>query len=601
MLSHFRKYTKAFIWVVVIAFVGTIIFAWGMDITRSKTQRNIVGVIDGKDIDYRIYQPYLDRLYQQRQSQSQAELSVSELSQMRQQAWDNLVADYLMGREMEKRNIQVSDQEFYQFLKYQPPQELQQNEGFLTEGKFDYQKYLAALADPRYSGFWAQVEAVYRPQLRKLKLQDRIASTVRISENDIREYFLDTNEKIVLSYVFSPVQNFVTGKVDASDDQLRQYYDSHKDDYKVDQRANLSYVAFSKEPTEKDWDLIKLEADDIKRMLDEGEDFEELAKAYSEDNTAQNGGDLGWFGRGRMVAPFDSAAFALAPGEISEPVRTKFGWHIIQTIEKKKDKDGEQVHARHILLKIKASSETVDLAFRNANALLAELSGSDLAGAAQNLGDTLDTTGFFTEDKPIPEIGYNRSIAQFAFQQDVGAVSPIFETDAQVLIVKVINREPAGIEPFEEAKEKVQTDFTDYLAKQKCRADIEKIWADIQDKGASLNKAAADASYELRTSRPISRMDYLIGIGGDPRIIGAAFALKNPGDMTGPVEYLKGWAILKLDERESADLSKYNEVRDSLSQVILRDKQNTVLNDWYTDMVKSAHVEDLVEEYFANR
>ncbi len=601
MLSHFRKYTKAFIWVVVVAFVGTIIFAWGMDVTRSKAQKNVVGIIDGKDIDYRIYQPYLDRLYQQKQSQSQEDLSVSELSQLRQQAWDNLVADYLMGREMEKRGIQVTDQEFYQFLKYQPPQELQQNEGFMTDGKFDYQKYLAALADPRYSSFWAQVEAAYRPQLRRLKLQDQIASTARVSENDIRDYFLDTNEKIVVSYVYSPIQKFAQGTVEAPEDQLKQYYDSHKDDYKVDQRANLEYVSFSKEPTEKDWELIKLEAEDIKRMLDEGDDFEELAKAYSEDNSAQNGGDLGWFGRGRMVPAFDSAAFALAPGEISEPVRTRFGWHIIQSVEKKKDKDGEQVHARHILLKIKASSETVDLAFRNANALLAELSGSDLASAAANLGDTLDTTGYFIESRPVPKIGMNRSISQFAFDQPVGSVSPVFETDAQILVAKIIAREPAGIEPFDEAKEQVQKDFTDYLAKQNCKADIDKIWADMQNNGASLQKAASASDYEVTTSRPITRMDYLIGIGGDPHLIGAAFGLKNPGDLTGPVEYLKGWAIVKLDERQSADLSKYNEVRDSLSQVILQNKQNTVLNDWYNDMVKSAHVQDYVEEYFANR
>ena len=601
MLSHFRKYTKVFIWVVVVAFVGTIIFAWGMDITRSKSQKNIVGVIDGKDIDYRIYQPYLDRLYQQKQSQSQAELSVSELSQMRQQAWDNLVADYLMGREMEKRNIQVSDQEFYQYLKYQPPQELQKSEAFTTDGKFDYQKYLAALADPRYGNFWAQVEAAYRPQLRKLKLQDQIASTARVDENEIREYFLNTNEKITVSYVFSPVQKFATGEVQASDEQLQQYYDAHKDDYKVDQRANIEYVGFSKEPTEKDWELIKLEADDIKRMLDEGEDFEELAKAYSEDNSAQNGGDLGWFGRGRMVPEFDSAAFALAPGEISEPVRTQFGWHIIQSVERKKDKNGEQVHARHILLKIKASSETVDLAFRNANALLAEMSGSNLSAAAENLSDTVDTSGFFTEKNAIPDVGYNRAITQFAFSEPVGTVSPVFETDTRVLVVKLIERKPFGIAPFEEVKDKVRTDFTDYLAKQKCRGDIDKIWSGIQDDGMSLEKAAAGAGYEIRTSHPITRMDYLIGVGGDPHVIGAAFALKNPGDMTGPVEYLKGWAIVKLDERQSADLSEYSQVRDSLSQVILQNKQNTILNDWYVDMVKSAHIQDLIEDYFANR
>jgi parvulin-like peptidyl-prolyl isomerase len=603
MLSHFRKYTKVFIWVVVVAFVGTIIFAWGMDITRSKTQKNIVGMIDGDDIEYREYQPYLENLYQQQQQQAQGELTISQISQIREQAWNNLIADYLMNREMAKRNIQVTDQEFYQFLKFQPPQEIRQYEVFLTEGNFDYQKYLQALANPSYTGFWAQIEAIYRPELRKLKLQDQIASTVRADEAEIRNHFLASHEKVVLDVVFSPVQKYSSNEYDIPEDQLREYYKSNHTNYEVDERAALEYVAFSKDPTERDWELIKLEAESIKRMLDEGDDFEELAIAYSEDNTnAMEGGDLGWFERGRMVPEFDSAAFALEPGGFSEPVRTQFGWHIVQVVDKKTEDDKEQVHARHILLRIKASSDTVDKAFRNANNLLNEMTGSDLSGTAAGLGFETDTTGLFSKGMRIPGIGVNTGIMNFTFDNPVGTISSVFETDDAVVVAKVTQRKPAGIAEFEVIRDKVEDDLVEFMAKQKCQQDMEGIWSRIQEgAGASFEKAAEGAGFEIKRTRPINRQDYIVGIGGDPAIIGTAFGLDNPGDMSGPVEYRKGWAILKLIERESADLSKYSEVRDSLRQTVLSNKQNELLNSWFQDLIESAEIEEYLDEFFASR
>jgi len=601
MLSTFRKYTKAFIWVVVVAFVGTIIFAWGMDITSSKTQKNIIGTIDGNDIDYRTYQSYYERLYQQEQAKTNNELDLATLNTIRQNAWDQLVADFLFNREIRARNITVSDEEFYAFLKYQPPPEIRQSEAFLNEdGSFNYQQYLAALADPRYGNFWTQVEYVYRPELSKMKLQDQIISTARVDESEIRDYFMNANEKASADIINANIVKYATPNLEVAEDQIRGYYDSHKEDYQAKERASLDYVLFSKDPTERDWELIKLEAEEIKRMLNQGDDFEELAIAYSDDGSASGGGDLGWFGKGRMVPEFEDAAFALNVGEVSEPVRTQYGWHLIKVEDKKKDKDGEQIKARHILLKIKASAETLDQAYTQAQQIRDAMSGSNLAGAAEGLGFTVKNTGLFTEDSPIPDIGYVRNIIKFAFSSTVGTISPIFETDALVVIAKLAQKVPAGALPYEEVTDLARRDFIDFLAKQKCQLDIDKIWAQI-NAGTAFDKAAKDNGYEVSKSGEISREGFIRGLGNNPQVIGAMFAMENPGDLSGPVEYPKGWCIIKLIERKGADLAKYGEIHDSLSQVILQEKQRNLFNDWYLNMLASANIEDYIDEFFTNR
>lgn len=601
MLSTFRKYTKAFIWVVVVAFVGTIIFAWGMDITRSKVQKNVVGTIGGKDIDYRMYQPYLERLYQKEQGQTDTEPDIATINRIRQQAWDELVADYLISREIARRNIRVSDADFYSFLKLQPPQELQQSELFLGDnGQFDYQKYLSALVNPSYNTLWAQIEAMYRPQLARMVLQNQIATTVRVDENEIRDYYINTYETAVVEYINAPITKYRSADIQAEDEDVRMFYEQHKDDYQADDRAALDFISFSKDPTENDWELTRLDAEDVKRLLDEGEDFGELARAYSSDRSSEEGGDLGWFGKGQMVKEFEEAAFALDTGQVSDPVRTQFGWHIIKVDEKKTEKGQEQIHARHILFTVKASSQTLDQAYRDATALQEAIEASDFAAAAEQLDLKIENTGLFTDGQSLPKIGFVRALQKFAFNNEVGAVSPVFETDAMFVITRVAQRVPAGVASFEEVSDKVRRDFMDFIAKQRCQQDIQRIWGEIES-GVSFGQAAKNNGYEATTSNPTSRTGFITGIGGDPRLLGSVFALANPGDMSGPVEYLRGWAILRLVERQSADLSKYGEVRDSLVQVVITENQRETLSNWFVDVLAATEIEEYLDEFFSSR
>ncbi|MEZ5358422.1 MAG: peptidylprolyl isomerase [Candidatus Zixiibacteriota bacterium] len=601
MLSSFRKLTKVVIWVVIVAFVGTIILVWGADITSSKAQKNIIGTIAGRDIDFGLYRPFLDRLYQQEQQKlGDQDMDATMINNLRRQAWDNFVADYLMNQELDKRNVTITNKEMYQYLKYNPPQEFRENPEFQTNGQFDYNKYLGTMANEQATYYWKQVENYYRPELAKAKLQQLIASTVRVGEQDIQEYYMDTQEKVKVEYINVSTAKYINPAPEVSEDQVLDYYNSHKDDYKVEDRASVDYVEFSKEPTDEDWDYIMKEADDVKALIDDGEDFAEMAISYSEGPSAPQGGDLGWFKKGQMVTEFDSAAFAMKVGEVSEPVKTKFGWHIIK-LEDKRKKDGQdELKARHILFKIKASENTLSKAFTKAQEFLnnAESDGFDAAAEMDSL--EVKNTGLFTENQSIPQLGNMRGVNNFAFQHDIGDISHTYENSSAMFVVRVAEKAKAGIATLDEIRDRVTADARRKLIMDICLGQADKVYDQVKD-GANFESAAKEADCSYDKTDFFARNGFIKGIGRDPQPLGAAFSLKNPGDITKPVEYSRGYVIFKLLERQSADLTTYATVKDSIQQVLFQQRANEVLNAWYVELIKDAHVEDYIDEFFTVR
>ena len=600
MLSTFRRFTKIVIWIVVVAFVGTIIFAWGMDITRSKAQKNFVGTIDGRDVDYKDFRPYLDRLYQQKQAATEEDLDAATVNSIRREAWDTYVADYLINQEIARRNISITDGELYQFIMANPPEDLKTNEAMMTNGKFDPQKFQELLANPQAAQYWKNYEPYYRNQLERNKLYTQIGMTARVSEQEIRDYFMNTNEKAKAEVINVTAMKFLNPGPEVTEDQVKSYYESHKEDYKVEDRASVDYIEFSKDPTEDDWELIHQEILAIKKQLNEGENFDSLAVAYSEDNSAKSGGDLGWFGAGRMVQPFNDAAFALKKGEISEPVRTKFGWHIIKVDDKRKGKDGDEVKARHILLKIKASQYTLEKAYNSAQGFLTAAEDKSFKNAAEELSLEIKNSGLFTETQSVPQLGNNRAINKYAFKNNVGTTPKMFENDAAIYVVKIAEKTKAGTAPFAEVKDRAEQDLKRFMAMNMAENEIKKIYAAIMG-GKDFTKAAKEAEYDAFSSDLISRNGFLKVIGRDEAVIGGMFSLANPGDISKPIKYQRGYALLKLLERTSADPSKFAAVRDSLEQTLTREKSNTVLNTWYGELISSANVTDYLDEFFTAR
>ena len=147
---------------------------------------------------------------------------------------------------------------------------------------------------------------------------------------------------------------------------------------------------------------------------------------------------------------------------------------------------------------------------------------------------------------------------------------------------------------------RVKRDYIEYVALQKCNQEIDKAYQDIQS-GTEFAKAGENAGLEVISTDEINRSSYIRSVGRNPKVLGAVFSLINPGDITPPVKYDRGYVIIKLNERQSLDLTQYSMMRDSLQTLVLSNKQREFFNEWYTDLVESADIEELVDEYFSSR
>jgi peptidyl-prolyl cis-trans isomerase D len=330
-----------------------------------------------------------------------------------------------------------------------------QNELFQTNGQFDLAKYQRYLQSPATSEeMLLQLEQYYRAMVPQQKLFSQITSGAYVSDAELWRAWQDRNETATVEYVALDVSRLVPGEVQVSDAEVRKYYDEHQDDFKRGASARVTVAVLSKAPTRGDTLASLQRAERVRAELAGGADFAEVAKRESSDpGSKENGGDLGSFGRGQMVPAFEAAAFALPVGEVSQPVATPFGYHLIQVQEK----NGDQMKARHILIPVEKSDAELDRFYAKADSLedLAQRNG--IERAARATGAALRSGVTVTENSPfVPGIGSALEAVEWAEQETrdgakAGQVSDLLETEQAFFVARLESFTPEGVTPLAHA------------------------------------------------------------------------------------------------------------------------------------------------------
>jgi len=600
VLKHFRdaRFIKIMLWTVALSFIALIVFEWGADFSgRSQSVvGDTVGSVNGEELSYEQFDQILRNTYQQERQQGQTN---PDLGNIIRQTWDRFVAETIVRQQVEKYRITASDREIDFLNRSQPPSWVQNVEIFQTEGSFDLSKYHAFLNDPAtYSNpqgkqFVLAMEDAARQSMLNHKLQGLLVAGARVSNAEARDHYVRKNESIRVAYAGFDARGIPDSIVSVSQQEIADYYAGHRYEFHQDASVRSSFIGLPKTPTLADEADIESEIRRIRRQVVEGEDFADLAESFSDDpGSAARGGDLGFFKREQMVKPFEERAFTLAPGEVSDPFRTQFGWHVLKVEGREGEGDSTRIHARHILLSVTAGRATIDSLqlvleeFRD----LAESSGFDVA--SQKVGLEVQETGFISSGSFFPLLtNKTTGLVNGFLEADLGQTSATYETDDGMYIFALRERRPAGPRPLSEVQDQIRTSL---VRKKKAEAATQRLTSahDAAAAGHSLEEAAEQVDATFAETSSFTREDFVPGIGRANEFVGAAFRLSSVGDLSPIVTTQGGAYILRLLERSSADDAEYDAQAPQLVRELESQKQGQLLTAWFDHLKQQADIID---------
>jgi parvulin-like peptidyl-prolyl isomerase len=593
-MSALRDRIKIVILLTMAAFVGLIFFDWGMQQTGGGGRQDaaVVGRVNGRDITDEMYRRIYQSLLSSFENRAGRAPESSDYAAIEEEAWITLVQEMILQGQIEKYGISVTDAEILEVLHTNPPEFVRAN--FADEqGQFDAAKYQQALAqaatDPAVANFWTQVEALIRATAPSDKVRNYVGLGARVTTAEARRRFLDRNEKVRVRYVASTSADVKFDDQSITEAEARAWYDAHPTDFRVGEQAVLDFVRVSKAPTALDSSEARQDLEDIRTAVREGADFAEEARHWSDDPSADRGGDLGFFGRGEMVPEFEQVAFALDPGQVSEVFSTPFGYHLVKLEEKKTEGGVAKVRARHILVRIEPSNDTLQEARDRIEDFLSAVEERGFEAAATSAGLTLETTPPFERGSFVPGPAMIRAAQIFAFGAEPGTVSdaPV-EDDRSVYAYRLAERRPGGVLPFDDVKDRARLACAEDRRSALARQKLEQAVSAGDGTLASIGRAMGAAP---DTTQEFSRDSFVPGVGRRNAFVAAAFALP-VGQRSEIIESDRGFYVLETLARVPADETVFAEQRNQIRGELLMERRQTVITAWMEELLVNAKIED---------
>ncbi len=329
-------------------------------------------------------------------------------------------------------------------------------------------------------------------------------------------------------------------------------------------------------------------ADKILKEARSGANFGLLAMEYSKDpGSARNGGDLGWFGKGAMVKPFEQAAFSGKVGQVVGPVRTQFGLHIIKIL----GKDSREIKVADIKMSIKVSQQTKDDLRQHAEDFIYLAKQDGFASAANTTRMQINQTPPFPKGDFIPSIGSNKVLSDWAFKGSLGAISDITTLTQGYAVLMISDIQDAAVTPFE----KVMPQIRATLIRQK-QFDLAVAYANQLKKklsGTDSLKVLSqfDARLHYGETGPFSPASYVPGVGRDYTFLAEAARLK-VGQISPAIKGNAGVYVLQLLSKTPFDTTAYKIQRLTIMQQLMQREKSRVVNDWLQNLKETASIED---------
>ena len=467
-----------------------------------------------------------------------------------------------------------------------------------------------------------QFEAQLRESLLQEKMRAILTDGVRVTPAEVRDEFIKRNTKARIEYVlFDPSQYLkavpvtpaalaqffekdpskykvpeerrvryvlidadrVRAQVKIGDAELKQYYGQHLSDYQVPDRVRVSHILFKTESkTVEETAAVEKKARDVLAQIKAGGDFAPLAKKYSEDSSAANGGDLGWIVRGQTVKEFEDAAFSLKPGQVSDLIKTTYGFHIVKVFDK------QSAHLQ-TFEEVKAQIED-------------QLEKQKLADAQQSLADDLERqlhenpqnfpaivrkfgleakeTPLFRYNQPVPDLGASEAFHNLAFQLREGAVGTSITVPKGLAIIQLLETVPEHLPKLEEVRAPVEQEYRAAQAQELAAQKAAELAA--RAKSGDFKKVAQAMGLTVKESKDFTQREYLQGLGSGSQVA-AAFTLA-PGQTSDVVSLGANRVVFRVVARTPAAESDLPSQQEQIAEELLERKRNLAWEFYRQDL-----------------
>jgi len=436
-----------------------------------------------------------------------------------------------------------------------------------------------------------EVEAEYRKRSETAKLQyvlispAKFESEVKVDDASMRQFYdknkaqFQTSAKKSISYlVFDPIA--MEAAIPVTDEDLRKAYAASLDKFRVPERARARHILLMT----KDGDAaVRAKAEGLLKQIKSGGDFAALAKANSQDpGSGQKGGDLGWVMRGQMVKPFEEAVFSLKPNEISDLVKTEYGYHIVQVLEK------EPAHLRtfeEAKAEISAGyrkqrvNDVMQKAAEKAAAAMRK-DPSHPEKAAAEAGQPLMHADNVVPGDPLPNVGVSKEVDQSVQGLNKLEVSQPIVAGNKIVVVDVTSMVAAHPSTFEEAQPEARKALVSQGMEVLLTRKASDLLAKTKELGGDLDKAAKSMGLEIKNSTDFDRQSAVEGVGS-ASLLPDAFT-KPVGTIFGPITAQGNRVVAKVIAHTEADMSKMAatsaSIRDEIKSKRARER-NTIFED----------------------
>jgi peptidyl-prolyl cis-trans isomerase D len=589
-----------YIWIfIVIAFVGVFLFTEtsGLLGRARVTTGTAVAKVNGDEIPYTTWIQAAQQRIQQEQQGSGRSLTLDEEERIRNEVFDQLVQSVLLDQEYKRRGIRVTDEEIVQAAQYSPPPQFMQSPELQTDGRFDLEKYQRFLksAAARQQGLYFQLENYYRNEIPRAKLYDQVASEVFVTDDELWRSYRDQHDSAKVSFVSFDPSTVPDSGITVSDAEIRAYYDSHKKELDRPGRAVVSILTIPRAISAADSAAVRAHALALRDEILKGAKFEDVAKRESADTVSgAQGGFLGRGGKGRFDPTFEKAAYALTPGQVSEPVETRFGVHLIKVDEKK----GDTLAVRHILLRFAQSDSSASRTDKEADALAKIAASQDHPQPFDSAAKVLKLKpeqGIAIEGEPLTVAGqYVPSVSAWAFSgAKPGSTSDLFDSETGYVLARLDSVTPGGQPTLDAARDEIKRT----LMRDK---KLDKLVVQAKDfataaASSTLEAAAQQRNLKVTTSDPFTRGGFVPGMGRLNEAVGAAFSLPI-GTVSSPIRTPDGVVVLRVDRRVDADRKAWEDQKATQRQQLVQGLKQQRIQAFLQQLRADAKISDRRKE-----